>query len=261
MFLGDSFTFGHSAEPVSNCFADLTALRGVRVYNTGISSTDPAQYARVAEVYAPKLRPDHVVLMFYVGNDLMLYPRTPEPNKAPYYSTSVGLLNACPMGEYLPDAGAAYRFLLATHFMPDQATNRFNRWCAKTVLTTKLWMVFARFGWVKRYGEEFQAYYERNLPRHRFEDQHYAEAYVLKAKAAAEAAGATFDCVIIPQRGQYDRQAVMKRLHFQQIQPVWFDGFDDRHYVSGNDNHFNNAGHARMAEHLATLLAARHRNR
>jgi hypothetical protein len=59
-FLGDSFTWGASAEPISKCFVDLVGNAGYLIFNTGIPGTKPNQYTYIAEKYIPILKPDFV---------------------------------------------------------------------------------------------------------------------------------------------------------------------------------------------------------
>jgi hypothetical protein len=70
LFLGDSLTWGASANPITNCFVDIVRRCGYLTFNTGIPGTDPNQYAYLAEKYVPLLKPYIFAVMFYLGNDL-----------------------------------------------------------------------------------------------------------------------------------------------------------------------------------------------
>ena len=70
MFIGDSFAWGKSAEPLTgHCFVDLVRNEtGYEVINLGIPGADPAQYYELAMKYIPLLKPDVVFVMFFMGN-------------------------------------------------------------------------------------------------------------------------------------------------------------------------------------------------
>ena len=78
---GDSFTWGATAEPVTNSFASLLQAAGYYIYNAGIPGTGPAQYQQLVEKYVPLLKPDAVAVCLYAGNDLKPYPDPLHPGK------------------------------------------------------------------------------------------------------------------------------------------------------------------------------------
>lgn len=107
LLIGDSFTWGNSAQPLNNCFADELLSKGYVVYNTGISGADPGQYLTIAKQYIPLLQPDYVVTNFYLGNDILCksidakfyyFSRTVIPYQPFQYLTNAGNLNAAPQG-------------------------------------------------------------------------------------------------------------------------------------------------------------------
>ena len=57
MFLGDSYTWGSSARPITESFVDLVKRAGYCTFNFGIPGTDPCQYAALAEKWLPLLHP------------------------------------------------------------------------------------------------------------------------------------------------------------------------------------------------------------
>ena len=142
LLLGDSFTYGFYAEPLSQSFYDLMLHTGkYAVYNTGITSVDPVQYLAVAKEYVPLLKPDYVIINFYWGNDLMYLPRQAKPGQFENYPTTGCLMiDASPFGTYLTlqEANAVARLY---NGIPNTETNWLNRWLAKTVLGTRLWVL------------------------------------------------------------------------------------------------------------------------
>jgi lysophospholipase L1-like esterase len=111
LLLGDSFCWGSDAQPLDSSFADLLdALPQLAVYNTGIPGADPAQYAAIARKYLPQIRPQHLVVCFYTGNDLMLEKRTVAPNQPYYFQTNAGWLKAVADGKRFENAPEAYAY-------------------------------------------------------------------------------------------------------------------------------------------------------
>jgi len=82
LVLGDSQAWGIGASPLTNAFPDLIRAAGFRVYNSGVPGVGPSQYALIADLYVPRLKPTDVIVSLYVGNDLMdkLYPVIPGHN-------------------------------------------------------------------------------------------------------------------------------------------------------------------------------------
>ena len=93
LFLGDSFTWGCYADPIDNCFVDLIEKKGYMTFNTGIPGVAPNQYAFLAEKYVPVLKPDYVMVMICMANDINDKPDPMLPNKYFYYDTSIGLIS------------------------------------------------------------------------------------------------------------------------------------------------------------------------
>lgn len=101
LLLGDSFVYGMSATPFYNSFADILLSRGYIIFNTGISGTDPAQYAAIAEKFVPILNPDIVIVNFCMNNDLMLFKREPKESEPHEHFVNNSFIESNPMGEYL----------------------------------------------------------------------------------------------------------------------------------------------------------------
>lgn len=72
--LGDSFAFGFGVEEADTYLARLEralADRRVEVINAGLAGMGPGNEARLLAVDGPGLRPDLVLVGFFVGNDFM----------------------------------------------------------------------------------------------------------------------------------------------------------------------------------------------
>lgn len=68
--LGDSQTYGESALARYSWPSILGSLTGKETYNMGVGGYGPAEYFYLLENKAPELRPEAVIVGFYLGNDL-----------------------------------------------------------------------------------------------------------------------------------------------------------------------------------------------
>ena len=69
--IGDSFTYGVSAQREGSWPHQLSGMLGESVYNMGLGGFGPLQYLHLAQVTAKPLKPRLWVVGFYFGNDLM----------------------------------------------------------------------------------------------------------------------------------------------------------------------------------------------
>ncbi|MDB5284059.1 MAG: hypothetical protein JWO06_3134, partial [Bacteroidota bacterium] len=159
LMLGDSFTWGHSASHKTRSFADLLLYRGYAVYNTGISGADPAQYLAVAQKYIPLLKPDIVVVNFYMGNDIAYFKRELKPGVPIFYSTNAGQLFSCNDGVAFDTPEKAYAFVLKHYSIPEE-NNTFNYICAKSSMGTLLWKILNDYHKVDSHNNTDTLYYK-----------------------------------------------------------------------------------------------------
>ena len=146
LFIGDSFTWGASARPISQGFVDLVDRTGVIAYNLGIPGTGPAQYEILAEKYIPILKPDFVALMLYPGNDFVS-PLPNLPNQNLYHITNAGWISAYDeVGTYL-DPEKAYAHYQSRNnriYQSAECQKRLGyQLFTKSVTGTYLWYFFA----------------------------------------------------------------------------------------------------------------------
>jgi len=142
LLLGDSFTWGHAAESITNSFSNILLARGYLVYNTGISGADVAQYQQIVKTYMDSIGPDLVILNFYMGNDVSYFERKPMAGIPIHYSTNAGNLISFQTGEQFNTMEQAYDNV--TRNMVIQETSSTNRLAAKTVISTLIWRVMLR---------------------------------------------------------------------------------------------------------------------
>jgi len=251
LLLGDSFTWGHSASNITNCFADLLLAKGYVVYNSSITGTDPAQYLQIARALIPKLEPDFVVVNFYMGNDIVYFERKPLPHVPVFYCTNAGNLISCPEGIYFKDASEAYEHFLSKIKIPT-GKNLFGTLCAKSVVGTLLWTALEEKGMLKpgmqANGKEYDV---SKVP---YYDKPYSNVQLAEIKAIAEQYKGTFMIAVIPAIVEGDS------LLFPKDVAGLFDGLEYfvppvtlQHYQKAVDGHYNDRGHAVHAAFIDSL--------
>lgn len=255
LLLGDSFTWGASAKPLTASFADLLATKGYAVYNTGIIAMDPAQYEHLAKKYIPLLQPDYVVLNFYMGNDIMWWERQLKPYQFPYYPTNAGWLWADPKKEYLPDVQTTYEYIKSQEMITNQSDNRFSRFCAATALGTKLWMFLGNLGMVKKEEAKFKTY---NALPDVYAPFPVSENHIKRIQNICNQNNTPFIMGIIPDIMQENKDnfiftpdSLFKEVPFEVL-----NNLSKKDYQPLPDAHFNNEGHRKYAAFLDSLINA-----
>ncbi|MBP9152016.1 MAG: SGNH/GDSL hydrolase family protein [Flavobacteriales bacterium] len=73
MALGDSYTEGCCANPIDSSFIDLLNQSASDYYilNFGFGSSNPVHYEKILSLYLEKIKPDLVLVNFYLGNDVL----------------------------------------------------------------------------------------------------------------------------------------------------------------------------------------------
>lgn len=237
LFLGDSFTWGEAARPLNRAFVDLVREKGYRTINLGISATGPVQYLAQAERYLLQLAPSAVCVMLYPRNDFLAEPPL-RPGLERAYMTNVGMLFAT-----TPDG---------TQLTFDEAVARraqgMGWWTAPGVANvlggSAIGRAAAHWGqaWARR-PEDMPAAIER----------------LDRIQALAQSAGARFLLFVLPVRPELALPGVAQQAMLAQLAdlaPLAPEPFDTTLYKPLPGEHFNNAGHARMAEFVAEQLVA-----
>lgn len=249
LLLGDSFTWGHSSQNLTSSFADILLSEGYAVYNTGVSGADPAQYLAIAEKYIRQLKPDYVVVNFFMGNDIMYFKRDVLPYHPYHFATNAGNMLACPDGVYFDSPKDGYDFIVAHYAIPPESW--FNKFCSLTAVTTLGWKVLAKFNIVSTHCNAYKNYWQKvSLLR---TIKPYSNVQVNNIKSLAEQHGAKFILLAISD------------LQFGRLKkPEDFPGlFDSIEYYSppvqpedykASDGHYNEEGHRKHAEFIRQLV-------
>lgn len=254
LLLGDSFTWGHSADNATNSFADILLSMGYVVYNTGITGSDVAQYLAVAQKYISELQPDFVIVNFYLGNDVSYYKREPKPHQPFIYHTNAGLLMGCPHGKYLTKE-EAYHLALEHYDIPIDKTNFIGKWLLKS--STGRWAMKTLqksylTPYLFTYKENKIAAYYAEVEKQKT-DLPYSNQELNEIKTLAEQHNSKFILAVIPWRDNFfDRKTkdfpdLFGGLPFHEMNADKTDYFL-------KDGHFNNKGHQRYAAFLDSLI-------
>jgi hypothetical protein len=257
LLIGDSFTWGYSASNITHAFAEILTARGYAVFNAGITGTDPAQYEAIASKYIPILRPDAVVVNFYMGNDIYYFKRPVAPYRAMAYVTNAGMLVANPGIEWLPSAAAAYDFLVEERGIPNLKGSIFNACCAQSAVSTQIWRGLNGIGiFPKAYSNS--AYWGRCLPQQSAKP--VSGEHLKSIAATCKQYNATFILGVIPALADLDKRIGTPDLNIPQDYPGLFDGLEihvpplTSADYNASDDHFNDAGHLKYADFLQGLL-------
>ncbi len=252
LLLGDSFTWGHSASGKSNSFADILLANGYLVYNTGISAADVAQYLTIAQKYIPLLKPDIVIVNFYIGNDVTYYRREVKPFTPIFFPTNAGHLMSFQYGKYFTDANEAYSFYLKRWQI--RQNNLINRVLSETVITTLTWKMLANFNLIDFLSADEGFDYEA-AEKNKY-DKPYCNYELKQIKQITEEHGARFILSSIPQveenvfKTAKDYSDLFNELEYIEM-PV------SKGDYKSSDTHFSNIGHQRYADFLIKHIESR----
>jgi hypothetical protein len=250
LLLGDSFTYGHSASSLHNSFADLLLARGYTVYNTGITGTDVAQYLAIARHWIPRLRPDVVIVNFYIGNDIAYFNREVGPDNPVFFPTNAGNLMACPEGVYLRSPEESYALCL--YWMCIQKTRGFEKFMSLTTATSAIYGLLWRNGLIHLDNDHVRSYYSKKeeviLPFP------YSRIQLHQIDSIALANRAKTIISIIPNVHRWKKTVKAEDFPdaFSGIDYVQMEGVREDYNL--RDAHFNDGGHKRYADFLQKLI-------
>ncbi len=251
LFIGDSFTWGCSAVPIEgHCFVDL--LRSETPYeiiNMGIPAADPPQYFEITKKYIPSLKPDFVLVVFFMGNDLMPDDRKVVPNEPFYYYTNAGALLADIDGIHFKSAKEVYNYIVNDKYYLHKPRNLFERIIAHSALLSRLYAVKFRI-------EEKIAY--EQLIR----DTHITKNSLKGIRQIAGLYHVPLRFVLIPEVKEANMNVIDYEKRYRDIllDTVLKDDWlirqnSKKDFNDYPDAHLNNAGHRHYADFLKGFLS------
>ncbi len=249
LLLGDSFTFGHNSSP-GKSFSDLLLLEGFLVYNTGVSGADPLQYLLIAEKYIPQLKPDFVVLNFFMGNDIMRYEREYGEDKPLMYNTRTNRLYSNIYGQFRESAHDVIKHIIFEFGIPP--TSFINKVFASTAATSLAWRAMGmRYLQDKETVERFKEIKEMAVGN--LKEWTYTQEILFQIKKIAEGNGSQFVLMVIPE---------VKNLRLESVENYGFEWGNDyqlpenlsaKDYIF-NNGHYNDSGHKKHFEAILKNL-------
>lgn len=151
--IGDSFTWGKGVENVTSSFADELTAMGCVVYNSGIVGVGLSQYAKIGEIFIPKVQPDVVMVNVFLGNDIVKHELKLKPYIPTNYVTNAGNLLSSPHGKFANTAREAYDRMIDLTMTPSKLS--FVNWASsQTRITTVLWKLFKEWGIIDKGGSK-----------------------------------------------------------------------------------------------------------
>ena len=242
LLIGDSFTYGHSAKSLGNSFSNILLSKGYLVYNTGISGADLAQYVKVAEKYIGRLKPDVVIVNFFMGNDISWHRRIPDRETPLFFATNAGNLLAFQDGREYRDMRSAYEAIsYHTGISKDRQVDRL---LSGTVIGTLIWKAT-----VARLPVLHQDPLVLPIPK----NEDYCYDALTRISSICELNEAEFILSVIPELA--DGQLVgadSQPLVFRDMNV--FEANLSPEMYSAEDGHFNDFGHKVYANQLIELL-------
>ena len=250
LFIGDSFTWGLSAEPVvDHCFVDLVRNENnYEVINLGIPATDPPQYCALAKKYMPRFKPDITFVVFFMGNDLMTEDRQVTADSAFYYFTNAGAISADIDGIHFKSARAAYHYGMEERYFLHSPKNVFEWLISKSALLSRLYSV--------RFRIEEKLRYEAVV-----KNSHITKKYLKQIQQVGRQNGLPVKFILVPEIKEADRSLENYRqkytdiLNDEDLKKDWIMLPNSKsNFNNYPDGHLNNKGHRYYADFLESYL-------
>lgn len=231
LVLGDSFTWGMSAEPLSEAFPDQLRRASFKVCNLGIPGIATVQYRAQAARYVPLLKPDAVCLFFYTGNDFDQEPPI-VPGNPRNYETNVAELRALRMD------GTPIPFDEVTREFASWYASGVGPWALRHLAATGIAAVAG--AWAAPSDDALVAAARENIGA---------------IKRVCEENGARFLLFLLPTRPELETPLSTAAAELlKPFYPRFVAGITPGHYAPMPDAHYNNEGHAVVAEFVLGQL-------
>ncbi|WP_367389507.1 hypothetical protein [Lewinella sp. LCG006] len=267
LMVGDSYTEGCCAEPVSQSFPDLLlADDDFLLLNFGVGGMDLLQYKLVLDKYVREIQPDLVVVNFYLGNDIYLFERPVTPNIPLIYTidnfswlNSTGpsyFMGAYPK-PYLESPQEAYDFYLNNFTLWGQHATTFEKIIRPTISLSRIYLgMRKKIGHIKERKNKSDAKPNITL----------TNTLLRAMKETTESNGAAFIVLGIPSPEDVIRQLDMEEAYgthfagtayfFPDLAPFSRDDYDGVE----TRNHFTNSGHRKFYQFAKQVLRERLRD-
>lgn len=247
LVIGDSFTWGLSANPIQDSsFCDLLSRdSNLQVINLGIPAVDPLQYSLVAQKYVRLLKPDIVFVMFFSGNDFMAHDRRAIPHSEMYYWTNAGAIAADIDGLHFADVQSAYDYLCKEKYYLRKPKSILERIISSSSLLSRLYAV--------QYRVE-----EKRLSLQTIQEPKITRKYLHQILDLCGTSKVPLRFVFIPEVKEVEKDYSSNYnmlLNDSLLKETWLlPEYKRDFYNSYPDGHWNNEGHRYMAKYLEQVL-------
>lgn len=249
MLIGDSFTWGFSADPIDSSFANILANKyAYEVYNFGIPGTDPVQYAAVGRHFFDSIKPDIILVNFFIGNDFVYYPKKAIPfeNTDHFTTTLLWFPKATkPDNDTLmvfPTDRDARAYFLELISFGKYSTSPLKRWLSKTCVTTFLGAIVL--------GTE-EGKYQYQLRR----KEDYTASYLREIDQFCKSQLTPCLFLVIPDKNAINDFSLYHNIADSTLRrSSHFYPATMADYMTGRDVHFNNRGHQGFAAFADSVM-------
>lgn len=251
LLIGDSFTWGLSANPLDSCFADLIREKTTyTVINLGIPAADPAQYEAIATKYIPLLKPCRLLVFFFLGNDIMQEERPIIPFKPFYFYTNAGAMMADDGDLHFNTALEAYNYYMYHKYFLSKPDNAFEWLVSESALLSRIYSL--KFRWNEKQRAESA-----------IQNMFVSKKHLYSILRVCRQNCCSLQIVIIPELKEADQPQQYFRERYKALfaDPVLSNfcffpsGNSSTNYTPYPDAHLNNRGHAFYAQQITNLLA------
>ena len=255
MIIGDSFVEGCCPDSAANSFPDIiNEDPSYEVLNFGVAGTDPLQYKLVAQKYIPQLKPDKVVVVFYFGNDIINFERTPSPGTPLTYpfKNNKWLFSIAPnhltkrVNYNFINAEEAYQFYIDSYTLKGKNRNYFEKTISYSVIFSKIYL-FLEHKLAER------AWYKKNLASN-YDGISIAHTNLKRINVICDSLQIPCLFVGIPAPDEAEEGEKLKAKYAAIFNDLNWDvpsNLKTKDYDGLNKaNHFNNIGHSKYAQFL-----------
>jgi hypothetical protein len=259
MIIGDSYTEGCCPDSVSHSFPDLLGKNEkYGVLNMGVAGTDLLQYELVARRYVPELKPDLVMVVVYIGNDIPYNPRPATPGiptnypfrKNKWISSLAPDHIAGQRNLILKTPEEAYRFFLDHYTLKGSNRNWFEKTIAHSVIFSRIYLAVE----LMRAKHDWHSHVHEPVLDLKEETQKILHAIA----SGCEKATVPYVIVCIPAPAEAEEGEALKKKYADMFSGVnWYIPTDLKlKDYDGKEasNHFNNEGHRKYTKFLEHIL-------
>ena len=260
--VGDSYTEGCCATPIDSSFIDLINHSATDYYilNFGIGSSNPVHYEKILNRYLKLVKPNLVLVNFYLGNDILMAD-VKAPANIPqtfiirdfswlsstipqFYQEEIGRTN-------FNNAAEAYNFYVHHFTLLHKDVNCIEQLLARSVLASRIYLA-AKNGYVALPWIVTEYINSADVKRTR--------AILLRMKSHCDSENVDIHFSLIPSPKQVKNNTDLETEFYELFEGLDFSDpnisnlsitdFDG----AAPSNHYNNSGHLKHSLYLSEQL-------